>query len=120
MNFSWTPPRRRTTPRGPRRRRAALPTRDVFFEYAHALFVDQPPEARTGLSDATAVLSGLGGTAFTACVSGAPYLGWPPYVTARATARGVEATPTVLVAGTAVRPEARSVAAAVAEAAGGR
>ena len=45
---------------------------------------------------------------------------WASYVTARATAAGVEATPTVLVAGAAVRPQARPIAAAVARAAGGR
>ena len=95
-----------------------------FIEYAHALFVNQPPEGGPGLSNAELADIGRGvglaDTAFTACVSGAPYLDWPPFVTARATARGVEATPTVLVAGAAVRPEARSIAAAVAEAAGGR
>jgi hypothetical protein len=36
------------------------------------------------------------------------------------TAAGVEATPTVLVAGAAVRPQARPIAAAVARAASGR
>jgi protein-disulfide isomerase len=91
-----------------------------FVEYAHALFVNQPPEGGRGLSDAE--LAGIGrdiglaDAAFAACLSGAPYLDWPPYVTERATALGVEATPTVLVAGTAVRPEARSIAAAVADA----
>jgi protein-disulfide isomerase len=95
-----------------------------FVEYAHALFVSQPPEGGPGLTDAE--LAGIGRTvgladpAFTACVSDAPYLDWPPYVTARAIALGVEVTPTVLVAGTAVRPEARSIAAAVAVATGGR
>jgi protein-disulfide isomerase len=92
-----------------------------FAEYAHALFVNQPPEGGPGLSDTE--LAGIGhavglpDAAFTACLSGAAYLDWPPYVTARATALGVESTPTVLVAGTAVRPEARSIAAAVASAA---
>ena len=38
-------------------------------------------------------------------------------MTARATALGVEATPTVLVAGTAVRADPRAIAAAVKEAA---
>jgi protein-disulfide isomerase len=95
-----------------------------FAAYAHALFVSQPPEGGPGLSDAE--LAGLGraaeldGAAFTACVSGAPYWDWPPYVTARATALGVEATPTVLVAGAVVRPEARAIGAAVAAARGGR
>jgi len=58
--------------------------------------------------------------AFATCVSDAPYLDWPPYVTARATARGVAATPTVLVAGAAVTPEARPIGAAIAAAGGGR
>src|SRR5690348_2686847 len=83
-----------------------------FAEYAHALFVDQPPEGGAGLSNAELAdlgrTVGLAGTAFTACVSDGPYLDWPRYVTVRATALGVEATPTVLVAGTVVRPEARS------------
>ncbi|HEV2450949.1 MAG TPA: thioredoxin domain-containing protein [Streptosporangiaceae bacterium] len=95
-----------------------------FVEYAHALFVNQPPEGGPGLSDAELAAIGravgLADPAFTACVSGAPYLDWPPYVTDLATAAGVEATPTVLVAGAAVRPEARPIAAAVARAAGGR
>jgi protein-disulfide isomerase len=95
-----------------------------FVAYAHTLFVNQPPEGGPGLSDAElAALGravGLADTPFTACVPGAPYLDWAPYVTARATAAGVEATPTVLVAGAAVRPQARPIAAAVAQAAGGR
>jgi protein-disulfide isomerase len=94
-----------------------------FVEYAHALFVSQPPEGGPGLSDAE--LAGLGrtvgldGAAFTACVSDAPYLDWPRYVTERAIALGVDATPTVLVAGTPVSPRARPIGTAVA-AAGGR
>jgi len=92
--------------------------RGRFTEYAHALFVNQPPEGGPGLSDAELAAIGravgLADAAFTACVSDAPYLDWAPYVTARATALGVDATPTVLVAGTVVRPEARSIAAVVA------
>lgn len=95
-----------------------------FVEYAHALFVNQPPEGGPGLSDAELAAIGravgLADTPFTTCVSSAPYLDWPAHVTARATAAGVEATPTVLVAGAVVRPEARPIAAAVARAAGGR
>lgn len=94
-----------------------------FAEFAHELFVNQPPEGGPGLSDSelTALGSSIGladtGTAkFTACVSDSPYLDWAPYVTARAVALGVEATPTVLVAGAAVRAEARPIAAAVADA----
>jgi protein-disulfide isomerase len=90
-----------------------------FLEYSRALFVSQPPEGGAGLSDAE--LAGIGGTAgldaaaFAACLSDAPYLDWPSYVTARATALGVSGTPTVLVAGTAVRPDARAITAAVAD-----
>jgi protein-disulfide isomerase len=95
-----------------------------FAEYAHALFVSQPPEGGPGLSDAELAglspAAGLDGTAFTACVSEGPYLDWPPYVTARATALGVDATPTVLVAGAVVRPLARAIGTAVAAAGGGR
>jgi protein-disulfide isomerase len=93
-----------------------------FLDYAHALFLGQPPEGGPGLTNAELARIGrdlgLPDAAFASCVSEAPYLGWPPYVTARATALGVEATPTVLVAGTAVRPDARAIAAAVREVAG--
>jgi protein-disulfide isomerase len=89
-----------------------------FVEYAHALYVNQPPEGGPGLSDADLAdighAVGLAGAAFTACISDPPYLDWPSYVTERAVALGVEATPTVLVAGSAVRPEAQSIADAVA------
>jgi len=91
-----------------------------FVDFAHALFVNQPPEGGPGLSDAE--LAGLGQNAgldaarFAACLSEGPYLGWPAYVTARAIAAGVEATPTVLVAGVPVTAEAPAIAAAVARA----
>ena len=95
-----------------------------FVEYAHALFASQPPEGGPGLSDAELVgigrAVGLADAAFAACVSDGPYLDWPPYVTARATALGVDATPAVLVAGAVVRSEARAIAVAVAGATSGR
>jgi protein-disulfide isomerase len=87
-----------------------------FAEYARALFVNQPPEGGPGLSDAELAAIGHAAglaDAFASCLSDGPYLDWPPYVTERAIALGVEATPTVLVAGAAVRAEARSIAAAV-------
>jgi protein-disulfide isomerase len=91
-----------------------------FVEYAHALFVSQPPEGGPGLSDAELAglggAAGLAGAAFAACVSQAPYLDWPPQVTARATARGIDATPTVLVQGAVTRPDPRAITAAVAAA----
>jgi protein-disulfide isomerase len=89
-----------------------------FAEYAHALFESQPPEGGPGLTDAElAALSqpaGLDSNLFAACMADAPYLDWPSYVTERATALGISATPTVLVAGVPVRPEAPAITAAVA------
>jgi protein-disulfide isomerase len=89
---------------------------DRFLDYMHALFVNQPPEGSAGLSDAE--LAALGQSAgltpgFADCVSQGTYLDWPPYVTARAAAAGVEATPTVLVAGVAVPAETEAIAFAV-------
>ena len=98
--------------------------RGQFVSYAHALFVHQPPEGGRGLNDAE--LAGLGrdagltGAAFGTCLAEEPYLHWPPYVTARATAAGVSATPTVLVAGAPVRPDPRAITAAVTRAGPGR
>lgn len=91
-----------------------------FPQYAHALFVSQPPEGGPGLSDAELAqigrAVGLVEAAFAACQGDAPYLDWATYVTARATAAGVTATPTVLVAGAVVAPHARAISAAVARA----
>jgi protein-disulfide isomerase len=95
-----------------------------FLDYAHALFEGQPKEGGPGLTDAelTAIGRDIGLTdaAFASCVTEAPYLDWPPYVTARATALGVEATPTVAVAGELVQADAREIKAAVGPAAGHR
>jgi protein-disulfide isomerase len=95
-----------------------------FLDYANALFEYQPHEGGPGLSDAELASLGrdawLASTPFAACLSEAPYLDWPSYVTARATSAGVEATPTVLVAGVAVEPEAQAITAAVARAGRGR
>ncbi len=91
-----------------------------FMEYAHALFVNQPPEGGAGLSEAELAAIGRSAgleTAFTTCLSEGPYLDWPPYVTARAVEAGVSATPTVLVDGVMVTPEAEVITAAVARAA---
>ena len=96
--------------------------RGRFPDYAHELFVHQPPEGGPGLSNAELAglgrAAGLAGAAFADCLSAAPYLDWPQYVTARATAAGVSATPTVLFAGEAVRPDARTISAAVTETVG--
>jgi protein-disulfide isomerase len=92
-----------------------------FLEYANALFVHQPPEGGAGLSHAELAAigrtAGLSEAAFDACLSEAPYLDWPSYVTERADAAGVSATPTVLVAGAPVRAEPHAITAAVRSAA---
>jgi protein-disulfide isomerase len=91
-----------------------------FLEYANALFAHQPPEGSAGLTDAELTAlgqqAGLSGQEFSACVQSSPYLDWPAYVTERATELGVEATPTVLVAGTPVEADAHPITAAVAAA----
>jgi len=88
-----------------------------FAEYAHALFVHQPPEGGPGLTDQQLAdigrLVGLDGPPFTTCLAQAPYLEWPSYVTARAVGLGVESTPTVLVSGAPVRADPQAIAAAV-------
>jgi protein-disulfide isomerase len=89
-----------------------------FLDFAHALFAHQPPEGGPGLSDAELARlgreAGLAGETFSGCLSEAPYLDWPAYVTARATAMGVSATPTVLVDGSVVDPDGQAIATAVA------
>jgi protein-disulfide isomerase len=94
----------------------------LFLEYAHALFAAQPPEGGPGLSDTDLIELGrevgLDPGALSKCVSVGTYLDWPPYVTARAIAAGVSATPTVLVAGQPVNPTGKAISAAVAEARG--
>ncbi len=91
-----------------------------FGEYVHALFVHQPAEGGPGLTDAELAdigrSVGLADPAFASCMSEGRYLDWPTYVTERAAAAGVSGTPTVLVAGVAVRPEAEAITAAVAAA----
>jgi protein-disulfide isomerase len=93
-----------------------------FPGYARALFLNQPPEGGPGLSDAELIEIGLSvglpSPAFDSCVRRGSYLDWPSFVTALATARGVRATPTVLVEGVSVPANARMIAAAVAAAAG--
>jgi protein-disulfide isomerase len=89
-----------------------------FLDYARALFDSQPPEGGPGLTDAQlaelAVSAGLPGPAFAECLHSGRYLDWPSYVTALATARGVQSTPTVLVNGLPVPASARMITAAVA------
>ncbi len=92
-----------------------------FAEYTRVLFVNQPPEGSAGLTDIQLIdlglSAGLPAAAFEGCVLGGNYLDWPPYVTAVATARGVNATPTVLVGGVPVPANPQMIVAAVAAAA---
>jgi protein-disulfide isomerase len=93
-----------------------------FAEYAHVLFENQPPEGGPGLTDdeliALGTMVGLDYEGFVRCVRASTYVPWPSYVTERATARGVRATPTVLVAGEPIPANARMIVAAVTAAAG--
>ncbi|MEU9968336.1 DsbA family protein [Streptomyces malaysiensis] len=87
-----------------------------FLEYLYIVFANQPPEGGPGLTDeeliALGTPVGLTGS-FAGCVRGEAHLDWPPYVTARAAARKVGATPTVLVDGVLVRPHQRLIKTAV-------
>ncbi len=84
-----------------------------FLEFSEALYVSQPPEGGPGLSDAElsdlGASVGLDGT-FSACVASGRYLDWPTFVTEVAEARGVSATPTVLVDGVPVAPTTEAIA----------
>jgi protein-disulfide isomerase len=93
-----------------------------FMAYAHALYAAQPPEGGAGLSDTDLIelsrAAGLDQASLSTCVSAGTYLDWPRYVTARAIAAGISATPTVLVAGAPVNATGRAIAAAVSRAGG--
>jgi protein-disulfide isomerase len=87
-----------------------------FLEFSEALYVRQPPEGGPGLSDAELADLGAGvgldAAAFGESLAAGRYLDWPGYVTEAAEARGVSATPTVLVGGTQVAADALAIAAA--------
>jgi protein-disulfide isomerase len=91
---------------------------DRFGEYAQVLFESQPPEGGPGLTDEQlvelGVAVGLNEPTFVRCVPSHVYVPWANYVTQRALARGVSATPTTLVEGVPVPANARAIAAAVA------
>lgn len=95
----------------------------LFPQYARALFVSQPPEGGPGLTDAELISLGgsvgLADEAFGGCVRGGRYLEWPSLVTEAATRRGVTGTPTVLVGGVQVAPDAGTIAAATSAASAG-
>jgi protein-disulfide isomerase len=93
-----------------------------FAEYHRALFANQPEEGTAGLDDAKLIelgkSVGLTDPAFADAVDKGTYKAWATKVTDTAASRGVNGTPTVLVAGTALpTPTPQALSAAV-EAAG--
>jgi protein-disulfide isomerase len=89
-----------------------------FREYARGLFAKQPPEGSAGLSDDELIQIGgsvgLIDPTFAKCVRDGKFRPWTTHVTDAASARGVNATPTVLVAGKAVeQPTPENIIAAV-------
>lgn len=93
-----------------------------FREYAEALFDQQPPEGGAGLSDDQLIQIGtsvgLDSGSFGSCVRDGRYQTWTDHVTDAASERGVNATPTVLVAGSPVDASAEAITAAVQKASG--
>ena len=79
---------------------------DMFHEYARTLFANQPPDGEPGLTHGQLVelgqTIGSADPKFPETIRRGTYLPWPPYVTRRATERGVAGTPSVFVRGVAV------------------
>jgi protein-disulfide isomerase len=77
-----------------------------FAEYHKALFANQPEEGSAGLDDAELIelgkSVGLTDAAFADAINDGTYRAWATKVTDTAAARGVNSTPTVLVAGKAL------------------
>jgi hypothetical protein len=78
----------------------------MFHEYARTLFTNQPLEGGAGLTDGQLVelgqAIGITDPRFAETIRAGTYLPWPPFVTERATERGVAGTPSVFVRGVAV------------------
>jgi hypothetical protein len=78
----------------------------MFHEYARTLFANQPPDGEPGLTHGQLVelgqTIGSADPKFPETIRRGTYLPWPPYVTRRATERGVAGTPSVFVRGVAV------------------
>lgn len=92
-----------------------------FREYAKALFANQPPEGGAGLSDDELINLGrtVGlGDDFASCVRDGKYESWTKHVTDAAGEQGVNATPTIRVAGEDVRDRSPEGIRAAVEAAG--
>jgi protein-disulfide isomerase len=96
---------------------AAASDAGMFHEYARTLFEHQPPEGGPGLTDGQLVELGqdIGITTaeFAEAIRKGTYLAWPPFVTERATARGIAGTPSVFVRGIPVAARPGPILAAV-------
>jgi len=90
----------------------------AFAPFKDALFANQPPEGGDGLSDEQLIAlgegAGIGDGSFPRCVTAHAHLEWTAYVTERALARGINGTPTVLVADRPVPADPDRIVAAVA------
>jgi protein-disulfide isomerase len=89
--------------------------------YVSALYSHQPEEGSAGLSNdeliSIAKGAGITDSSFASCVNSGKYVSWSTHVTDAATARGVNATPTVFVAGKQVTNTLPALQAAVSAAA---
>ena len=96
---------------------AAAADAGFFHDYARTLFANQPPEGGPGLTDGQLVelgqAIGITDPQFPETIRQGRYLPWPPYVTQRATQRGVAGTPSVFVRGAAVPARPGPIAVAV-------
>jgi protein-disulfide isomerase len=92
-----------------------------LLPYHNALFAKQPAEGSAGLSTDQLVALGRSvglGDDFESCVRGRTYVTWVPQVNDAASRRGIRGTPTVYVAGTALKePTRENLVAAVTAAA---
>jgi protein-disulfide isomerase len=88
-----------------------------FLEYTKALFAQQPAENSSGLTDDQLVQigagAGLSSPSFGQCVHVGKYKAWMAHNTDSAAGKGINGTPTVLVAGKPTEPTPAALTAAV-------
>jgi protein-disulfide isomerase len=86
-------------------------------EYVKVMYANQPAEGSAGLSDDEIIrlagTAGISDAGFATCVHSGKYKPWVQHVTDKATARGVNGTPTVYVDGKQVDATLAAVTAAV-------